>query len=158
MSIIGTVTSTMGNSLQLLLQRKKIMKENLTDVLERDFLADEISVYVLSCLLGVGIAVFMKTDVWTITVGNNVSTCKKFFAYCGKGIFIPVQRIMPRDEKALEEKYIKEKEPKEDGEGRKGRKGKSTDTQKMKEPRKEEEEKPGPAKITKVDTPPSHSS
>ena len=88
---------------------------------ERDFLADEVCMYILSHILGVGIGVITKTDVWTTTLADNMTTCEKYFAYCGAGIYIPIQHIRLGDEKALEERYLKDKEPKKDtkkGEGR----------------------------------------
>ena len=60
---------------------------------------------------------------WTNTLADNMTTCEKYFAYCGAGIYIPIQHIRLGDKKALEESYLKDKEPKKDtkngrGEGR----------------------------------------
>ena len=81
---------------------------------ERDFLADEECMYILSHILGVGTGVITKTDMWTNTLADNMTTCEKYFAYCGAGIYIPIQHIRLGDKKALEESYLKDKEPKKD--------------------------------------------
>ena len=65
----------------------------MASVTERDFLADEVCMYILSYILGVGIGVITKTDMWTTTLADNMTTCEKYFAYCGAGIYIPIQHI-----------------------------------------------------------------
>ena len=77
--------------------------------------------YILSHILGVGIGVITKTEVWTTTLADNMTTCEKYFAYCGAGIYIPIQHIRLGGEKVLEERYLKDKESKRDT--RKGREG-----------------------------------
>ena len=56
-----------------------------------------------------------------------MSNCEKYFTSCGSGIFIPVKHIQSGEEKILEERYLKEKEPKKGGKGGKGGKGKSSE-------------------------------
>ena len=129
-------------SLQHLVFRNKIMKDYLASYQEPDFLADEVCVYILSHILDVGIGVLTKSGVWTTTLVDNMSNCEKYFAYCGSGIFIPVKHIQPGEEKILEERYLKEKDPKKGG---KGAKGKSSNE-------KEKDKTEPPAKAAKKDT------
>ena len=42
---------------------------------------------------------------------------------CGAGIFIPIKHIQPGEEKILEERYLKEKDPKKGGKGGKEKSG-----------------------------------
>ena len=70
---------------------------------------------------------------WTTTLADNMTTCEKYFAYCGAGIYIPIQHIRLGDEKALEERYLKDEEPKKDPKKGKGGKPKSTDPQSMRQ-------------------------
>ena len=64
------------------------MKDYLATYQEPDFLADEVCIYILSCILDVGIRVLTKSGVWTTTLADNMSNCEKYFTYCGAGIFI----------------------------------------------------------------------
>ena len=109
-------------SLQHLVSRNKIMNDYLATFQEPDFLADEVYVYILSCILDIGIGVLTKSGVWTTTLADNMSNCEKYFAYCGPGIFKPIKHIQPGEEKILEERYLKTKEkaPKKGGKGGKG--------------------------------------
>ena len=110
-------------SLQHLVSRNKIMKDYLATFQEPDFLADEVCVYILSCIIGHWyIGVLTKSGVWTTTLADNMSNCEKYFAYCGPGIFLPIKHIQPGEEKILEERYLKKKEknPKKGGEGWEG--------------------------------------
>ena len=88
-------------SLQHLVSRNKIMNDYLATFQEPDFLADEVCVYILSCILDIGIGVLTKSGVWTTTLADNMSNCEKYFAYCGPGIFIPIKHIQPGEEKFL---------------------------------------------------------
>ena len=59
----------------------------------------------------------------TNTHADNMATCEKYFAYCGAGIYIPIQHIRLGDKEALEESYLTDKVPMKDtkngrGEGR----------------------------------------
>ena len=111
------------------------------------------SVYILSCILDIGIGVLTKSGVWTITLADNMSNCEKYFAYCGPGIFIPIKHIQPGEEKILEERYLKEKE-KDPKKGGKGGKGKSSIKKE-----KDKTEPPAKAGTTTTPEPPTtHSS
>ena len=102
-------------SLQHLVSRNKIMKDYLATYQEPDFLADEVCVYILSHILGISIRVLTKSGVWTTTLADNMSNCEKYFTCCGAGIFIPIKHILPGEEDILEERYLKEKDPKKGG-------------------------------------------
>ena len=129
-------------SLQHLVSGNKIMKDYLASYQEPDFLADEVCVYILSHILDVGIRVLTKSGVWTTTLADNMSNCEKYFAYCGPGIFIPIKHIQPGEEKILEERYLKEKDPKKGGKGGKGKYS----------IKKEKDKTEPPAKAAKKDT------
>ena len=73
--VTRTVVVTTWISLQHLVSRNKIMKDYLATYQEPDFLADEVSIGVLT-----------KSGVWTTTLADNMSNCEKYFAYCGPGI------------------------------------------------------------------------
>ena len=64
-------------SLQFLVNKSKIILEYLASVTERDFLADEVCMYILSCILGVDIGVITKKDMWTTTLADNMTICEK---------------------------------------------------------------------------------
>ena len=123
------------------------MSKYLATFQEPDFLADEMCVYILSHILDIGIGVLTKSGVWTTTLADNMSNCKKYFAYCGPGIFIPIKHIQPGEENFLEQTYLKTKEkaPKKGGKGGKGGKGKSGIE-------KEKDKTEPPAKAAKTDT------
>ena len=60
---------------------------------------------------------------WTTTLADNMTTCEKYFAYCGPGIYIPIQHIQP-GRKGIGKRYLKDKDPKKDPKrGREGMKG-----------------------------------
>ena len=81
--------------------------------------ADEIIIYILSKILGVGICVFFRNTLWTTT--QNV----KVDAYTRDGYFIPIKHYDPADEEALLAKYCPEKVPNpvSKGKGKGTRKG-----------------------------------
>ena len=120
------------------------MKDYLAAYQEPNFLADEVCVYILSCILDIGIGVLTKSGVWTTTLADNMSNCEKYFAYYGPGIFIPIKHIQPGEEKILEERYLKEKE-KDPKKGGKVGKGKSSI-------KKEKDKTEPPTKAAKKDT------
>ena len=130
-------------SLQHLVSRNKIMKDYPATYQEPDFLADEVCVYILPHILDIGIEVLTKSGVWSTTLADNMSNCEKYFAYCGASIFIPIKHIQPGEENILEERYLKEKDPKK---GEKGGKGKSSI-------KKEKDKTEPPAKAARKDTP-----
>ena len=71
-SVTSSVTMTMWISLQFLVNKNKIMQEYLASVAERNFLADEVCIYILFNILGVYIGVITKTDMWTTTIADNM--------------------------------------------------------------------------------------
>ena len=74
------VVVTTWISLQHLVSRNKIMNDYLAMFQEPDFLVDEVCVYILSCILNIGIGCGQLH--WQIICPN----CEKYFAYCGPGI------------------------------------------------------------------------
>ena len=114
------------------------MSDYLATFQEPDFLADEVCVYILSCILDIGIGVLTKSGVWITTLADNMSNCEKYFAYCGPGIFIPIKHIQPGEEKILEERYLKtnEKALKKGGKGGKGKSGNEKEKDKTEPPAK----------------------
>ena len=99
----------------------------------RPFVADEIAIFILSKLLGYGIAIILWNTLWTTTQGDNMTGCNVYFTYCVEGNFVPLKYYNPADEDELLKKYCprkaKEKEKENSGgKGKKGGKGKSTPT------------------------------
>ena len=97
----------------------------------RPFVADEIAIFILSKLLGYGIAIILRNTLWTTTQGDDMMGCDVYFTYCGEGNFVPLKNYDPAEEDKLLNKYYpkiaKEKQKKVGGRARKGlNKGKST--------------------------------
>ena len=85
----------------------------------KPFIADEIAIFILSKLLGYGIAIILQNTLWTTTQGDDMMGCDVYFTYCGKGNFVPLKHYNPADEDELLKKYClkkaKEKEKKKVG-------------------------------------------
>ena len=119
------ITAAPGENLKL---------EEWTDLFNttRPFVADEIAIFILSKLLGYGIAIILRNTLWTTTQGDDMTGCDAYFTYCGKGNFVPLKHYNPAEEDELLNKYCpkitKEKQKKSGGKGKKGtkHKGKST--------------------------------
>ena len=83
-------------------------------------MADEVTIYILSRLLGYGIAIILRNDIWTTTSGDDMTGCDAYFAYCGEGNFVPIKHYDPQEEDELIKntvpKKLKEKGKKSDGE------------------------------------------
>ena len=73
------------------------------------FVADEIAIYILSQILGYGIAIILQNCVWTTTDCDDMTGCDAYFAYCGEGNFVPLKHYDPDDEEELLNKYFPEK-------------------------------------------------
>ena len=96
------------------------MSDYTEALLEDDFHVNEVCMYILSRMLNIGIGVVTRTDIWSTTQSDTLSNCKMFFAYCGEGIFIPIIRIQPGEERKLEEKYLGKSGEDKSGKGAKG--------------------------------------
>ena len=98
----------------------------------RPFVADEIAIFILSKLLGYGIAIILQNTIWTTTQGDDMTGCDAYFAYCGEGNSVPLKHYDPADEEELLKKYCpemaKEKKKNSGGKGKKGGKGKGKPT------------------------------
>ena len=90
----------------------------------RPFVADKITIFILSKLLGYGIAVILRNTLWTTTQGDDMMGCDEYFTYCGEGNFVPLKHYDPAEEDKLLNKYCpkiaKEKQKKGGGRARKG--------------------------------------
>ena len=90
----------------------------------RPFVADEIAIFILSKLLGYGIAIILRNTLWTTTQGDDMMGCDAYFTYCGEGNFVPLKHYDPAEEDKLLNKYCpkiaKEKQKKTGGRARKG--------------------------------------
>ena len=90
----------------------------------RPFVADEIAIFILSKLLGYGIAIILRNTLWTTTQGDDMMGCDMYFTYCGEGNFVPLKHYDPAEEDELLNKYCpenaKEKQKKVGGRARKG--------------------------------------
>ena len=73
------------------------------------FVADEIAIYILSQILGYGIAIILQNCIWTTTKGDDMTGCDAYFAYCGEGNFIQLKHYDPNEEEELLKKYLPEK-------------------------------------------------
>ena len=73
-------------SLQLLLEKWLRLEEWIENLNTPPFVADEICIYILSKILGFGIAIILRNWIWTTTDCNDMTGCDAYFAYCGGGI------------------------------------------------------------------------
>ena len=99
----------------------------------RPFVADEIAIFILSKILGYGIAIILWNTLWTATQGDDITGSDAYFTYCGEGNFVPLKHYDPADEEELLKKYCpkmaKEKKKKNSGgKGKKHGKGKGKPT------------------------------
>ena len=96
--------------LQLLLE-KNLKLEEWIDLFNttRPFVADEIAIFILSKLLGYGIAIILRNTLWTTTQGDDMMGCNAYFAYCGEGNFVPLKHYDPAEEDKLLNKCCPEK-------------------------------------------------
>ena len=88
--------------LQLLLEKNLRLKEwidlfNTT----RPFIVDEIAIFILSKLLGYGIAIIPRNTLWTTTQGDDMTGCDVHFTYCGEGNFVPLKHYDPADKEEI---------------------------------------------------------
>ena len=63
--------------------------------------ADEIAIYILSYILGYGIAIILQNCIWTTTECDDMTGCDAYFAYCGEGNFIPLKHYDPDEQEEL---------------------------------------------------------
>ena len=124
--VISVVKSPVINVLLLQLIMEKNLKleqwiDNFNNM--RPFVADEIAIFILSKLLGYGIAIILQNHLWTTTQGDDMMGCDVYFAYCGEGNFVPLKHYDPDQEDELLKKYCpeKSKEKKKKGGGGEGR-------------------------------------
>ena len=59
----------------------------------RPFVADEIAIFILSKLLGYGIAIILRNTLWTTTQGYDMTGCDAYFAYCGGRELCPIETL-----------------------------------------------------------------
>ena len=59
----------------------------------RSIAPDEISIYVWSHLLKFGIAIFLQNNLWTTTIGDDVTSCDTYFAYLDSGCFFQLDTL-----------------------------------------------------------------
>ena len=67
---------------------------------------DEIVLFIMSKLLGYGIAIILHNHLWTTTQGDDMTSCDAYFAYCGEGNFIPLKHYDPDQEDELVKKVL----------------------------------------------------
>ena len=97
-------------NLQLLLEHRLNKDSYIFKISTRKpCVADEIIIYILSKILGVGICVFFRNTLWTTTQNDEVDSCDLYYAYTGDGYFMPIKHYNPADEESLLAKYCPEK-------------------------------------------------
>ena len=70
-----------------------------------NYIIDEMGIYILSCILGMGTDIILKKSIWTMKKNNNTTDVNIWFAYLGFGSFLPLTPSELEEEKKLLKTY-----------------------------------------------------
>ena len=66
---------------------------------------DEMGIYILSRILGMGIGIILKKSIWTMKKNNDATDVNIWFTYLGLGSFLPLSPLELEEEKQLLKTY-----------------------------------------------------
>ena len=66
---------------------------------------DEMGIYILFRILGMGIGIILKKSIWTMKKNNDATDVNILFTYLGLGSFLPLTPLEPEEEKKLLKTY-----------------------------------------------------
>ena len=77
------------------LLRKPIKFPDYVDQFKQNYKIDEITLWVIWCILCEPVAVLLKDKFWVTTEDHNISSVHILFAYGGEGRYLPIVRMDP---------------------------------------------------------------
>ena len=66
---------------------------------------DEMGIYILSRILGMGIGIILKKSIWMTKKNNDATDVNIWFTYLGLGSFLPLTPLELEEEKKLLKTY-----------------------------------------------------
>ena len=64
-----------------------------------NYIMDEMGIYILSLILGMGIDIILKKSIWMMKKNNDATDVNIWFAYLGLGSFLPLTPLDLEEEK-----------------------------------------------------------
>ena len=70
-----------------------------------NYIMDKMGIYILSCILSMGIGIILKKCTWMMKKNNDAMDVDIWFAYLWLGSFLPLTPLEPEEEKKLLKSY-----------------------------------------------------
>ena len=77
----------------------------LDEFSKSNYMMDEMGIYILFCILGMGIGIILKKSIWMMKKNDDATDVDIWFTYLGLGSFLPLTPLELEEEKQLLKTY-----------------------------------------------------